>query len=254
MDETPSEDEKSERAFAVLMAGFAVVLVLTNIIGIKLFLAFPDTLPHGLFGEAMVLTAGLITYPLTFLLTDIVCEIWGPRRANLMVATGFAMSLLALFLIQLSLALPAAPAWSDASPYYATAEEMQRAFESVFTLPTILIMASMTAYLVAQLADVRLFHFWKRVTRGRHLWLRNNASTMSSQLIDTIVVNSLFLGFGLGLDWGLVGRIIVASYLCKVILALLDTPLIYLGVALLRRHLSPVPGPAAPVSPEHTPS
>ena len=112
----------------------------------------------------------------------------------------------------------------------------------------------MTAYLVAQLADVRLFHFWKRVTRGRHLWLRNNASTMSSQLIDTIVVNSLFLGFGLGLDWGLVGRIIVASYLCKVILALLDTPLIYLGVALLRRHLSPVPGPAAPVSPEHTPS
>ena len=112
---------------------------------------------------------------------------------------------------------------------------MQRAFESVFTLPGVLIFGSMTAYLVAQLMDVSLFHFWKRLTRGRHLWLRNNASTMVSQLVDTIIVNSIFLGFGLGLPWDLIGRIIVAAYLFKVLIALLDTPFIYLGVALVRR-------------------
>ncbi len=228
--------EHASRVFSVLMAGFVVVLVLTNIIGVKLFLAFPETLPRGLFGEAITLTTGLITYPVTFLLTDIVCEVWGRAKANLMVITGFFMSLASLVLIQISLALPGAPAWPASNPYFATVADMQRAFESVFTLPGILIFASMTAYLVAQLMDVRLFHFWKRVTAGRHLWLRNNASTMTSQLFDTVIVNAIFLGFGLGLDWALVAKIIAASYLFKVIMAALDTPLIYLGVALVRRY------------------
>ena len=242
-------DHRAERAYAVLMAGFVVVLVLTNIIGVKLFLAFPEAMPKGLFGEAITLTTGLITYPLTFLLTDIVCEVYGRRRANLMVATGFAMSLLSLALIQVSLALPGAPAWPESNPNYATVEEMQRAFESVFTLPGVLIFASMTAYLAAQLLDVRLFHWWKRVTRGRHLWIRNNASTMTSQLVDTIIVNSLFLGLGLGLPWLLVGKIIAASYLFKVVMAALDTPFIYLGAWGLRRHLGLDPAAEVAASP-----
>jgi len=229
--------EKSARAFAVLMAGFVVTLVLTNIIGVKLFLAFPETMPKGVFGEAITLTTGLITYPVTFLLTDVVCEVWGRKRANLMVITGFVMSLLMLALVQIALVLPGAPAWAAANPTYATVAEMQRAFESVFTLPGVLVFGSMTAYLAAQLLDVRLFHFWKAVTAGRHLWLRNNASTMTSQLVDTVIVNSIFLGFGLGLDWDLVAKIIAASYLFKVLFALADTPFIYLGVHWVRRYL-----------------
>ncbi|MDX1485906.1 MAG: queuosine precursor transporter [Alphaproteobacteria bacterium] len=236
---------RGEAAFAVMMAAFVVVLVLTNIIGVKLFLAFPESLPRGLFGEAITLTTGLITYPITFLLTDIVCEVFGRRRANLMVATGFVMSLLTLVLIQISLALPGSPAWPSGSPDYATVAEMQRAFESVFTLPGILIFGSMTAYLVAQLMDVRLFHFWKQVTRGRHLWLRNNASTMTSQLVDTVIVNSIFLGFGLGLDWLLVAKIIVASYLFKLLIAALDTPFIYLGAWWVRRYVTAKADPSA---------
>ncbi len=228
--------ENSSRVFSVLMAGFVVVLVLTNIIGVKLFLAFPETFPQGLFGEAITLTTGLITYPVTFLLTDIVCEVWGRAKANLMVITGFFMSLASLVLIQIALVLPGAPAWPASNPIFATVADMQSAFESVFTLPGILIFASMTAYLVAQLMDVRLFHFWKRLTRGKHLWLRNNASTMTSQLFDTVIVNSIFLGLGLGLDWALVAKIIAASYLFKIIMAALDTPFIYLGVALVRRY------------------
>lgn len=227
---------RSESVFAVLMAGFVVVLVLTNIIGVKLFLAFPQSLPNGLFGEAITLTTGLITYPITFLLTDIVCEVYGRKRANLMVATGFVMSLLSLVLIEISLVLPGSPVWPSGNPLYGSVAEMQQAFESVFTLPGILIFGSMTAYLVAQLMDVRMFHFWKDVTGGRHLWLRNNASTMVSQLVDTIIVNSIFLGFGLGLDWRLVAKIIAASYLFKLLMAAADTPLIYLGVWWVRRY------------------
>ncbi len=245
MEGIDDESPRTERVFAVMMAGFVVVLVLTNIIGVKLFLAFPETLPRGLFGEAITLTTGLITYPVTFLLTDIVCEVFGRRRANLMVATGFVMSLISLVLIQISLVLPGSPAWPSGNPDYATVEEMQRAFESVFTLPGILIFGSMTAYLAAQLLDVKLFHFWKQVTRGRHLWLRNNASTMTSQLVDTIIVNSIFLGLGLGLDWILVGKIIAASYLFKLLIAAADTPFVYLGVWAVRRYLGQVPAAGA---------
>ncbi len=232
----PFMDERASNIFAILMAAFIVVLVLTNVIGVKLFLAFPETLPGGIFGEAITLTTGLITYPLTFLLTDIVCEVYGSRKANLMVVTGFVMSLLSLVLIQISLVLPGSPVWPGGSADYDTVAEMQQAFASVFTLPSVLILGSMTAYLVAQLMDVRLFHFWKQVTAGRHLWLRNNASTMISQLADTIIVNTIFLGWGLGLPWAVVGKIIVAAYLFKLLIALLDTPFIYLGVALVRRY------------------
>jgi uncharacterized integral membrane protein (TIGR00697 family) len=157
------------------------------------------------------------------------------------------MSLMSLLLIQIALALPGAPAWSATNPNFPSVEAMQRAFESVFTLPGVLIFGSMTAYLAAQLLDVKLFHYWKEVTQGRHLWLRNNASTMTSQLVDTIIVNSIFLGFGLGLDWIVVGKIIVASYAFKLVIAALDTPFVYFGVAVLRRYLG-LPAPAAVAS------
>ena len=85
-------------------------------------------------------------------------------------------------------------------PAYATTQESQLAYEATFSAPGVLVMASMTAYLVAQLIDVRLYHFWWRVTGGKHLWLRNG-STWISQLVDTIIVNSIFLRFGLDLEW-----------------------------------------------------
>ncbi len=235
---------RAERAYAVLMAAFVVMLVLTNIIGVKLFLAFPEALPGGFFGEPITLTTGLITYPVTFLLTDIVCEVYGRRRANLMVIAGFFMSLVSLAMIQIALALPGSPVWATTNPDFPTVAAMESAFASVFTLPGVLIFASMTAYLVAQLLDVRLFHFWKAVTGGRHMWLRNNASTMTSQLVDTIIVNGIFLGFGLGLPWLVVAQIIFASYVFKVALAALDTPFIYVGVAWLRHYLGIRPAAA----------
>ena len=223
---------RSEVAYLSITCAFVVVLVLTNIVGIKLFL-----LPPILGSESLTLTCGLITYPLTFLFTDVVSEIWGKRRAELMVVLGFVCSLLMLVIVQIAVVLPGSPVWVNGDLGFADVMEMQTAFESVFTLPSTLVLGSMTAYLLAQLLDVRLYHFWKRVTSGRHLWLRNNASTWVSQLVDTIVVNSIFLGWGMGVPWETVGEIIVSVYVCKLVLAALDTPLIYLVVSWLKNYL-----------------
>ena len=151
--------DKAESAFSILMAGFVIVLVLTKIIGVKLFRAFPEVLPNGLFGELITLTTGILTYPITFLFTNVVCEVYGRKRANLMVYTGFAMSLLSLILVQIALVVPGSPVSPAGNPNFETVVAMQTAFDSVFTLPGVLIFASMSAYLVAQLMDVRLFIF-----------------------------------------------------------------------------------------------
>lgn len=242
----PAEFPPGEALYVVFASAFIVVLVLTNVIGVKLFSAFPDAFPDGLFGSPLTLTSGIVTYPVTFLLTDVVSEIWGRKRADFMVIVGFFASLGMLGLVQFTVGLHGSPVWINKGLGYSTVDEMQTAFESVFTLPGTLVLGSMTAYLVAQLLDVRLYEFWRRVTGGRHLWLRNNGSTWISQLVDTIIVNSIFLGFGLGIPWGVVFEIIVTVYVFKLILAALDTPLIYLLVGILRRRLSLGPAEGAP--------
>ena len=95
----------------------------------------------------------------------------------------------------------------------------------------------MLAYLVAQLFDVRLYHFWWGVTGGKHMWLRNNGSTLISQLLDTAIVNGIFLHFAFGMGAAGIAEIVLAVYLCKVVLALIDTPLIYLSRAWMESFL-----------------
>ncbi len=235
---SPAMQERAHACYSFLAALFVVVLVLTNIIGTKLFVIFPNGGPAWLMeGKPVTLTSGIITYPLTFLLTDIVSEIWGHRRAGRMVIWGFVMSLMMLAVLQIAIALPPSPIWSLERLGFPTGESMQGAFSATFANPAILIFASMLAYLVAQLLDVRLYHLWWKVTGGRHMWIRNNGSTMISQLVDTAIVNGIFLHFGLGLEAPDVIAIIVAVYLCKVALAITDTPLIYLGRWILERLL-----------------
>ena len=88
----------------------------------------------------------------------------------------------------------------------------------------------MLAYLIAQLIDVRIFHYLKKLTGEKKLWLRNNFSTMFSQLVDTVIVNSIFLHFGLNIEWEIIWQVIIASYIFKILIAAVDTPLVYLGV------------------------
>ena len=235
-----------ERVYLLLAATFAVLLVLTNIIGIKLFYApaYEVTstvlffIPSSEAGFA--LTTGIITYPLTFLITDLVSEIYGKRRADFMVLLGFLMSVLMLVITQIAMRVPAHPYWVPAEgPFYDDVAGYQHAFESVFSLNGYLLMGSMLAYAAAQLTDNWLYHFYKRLTGGKHLWLRNNGSTMVSQLVDTAIVNSILFHLGFGWDFWMGVEVMMTIYFYKLIIAACDTPLIYAGVWVLKRILGP---------------
>lgn len=396
-----------ERGYVFITTLFAVLMVLTNIIGTKLFALFSHWLPGGFAALSgygpVILTTGLITYPLTFLFTDIASEIYGSRRATMMVTMGFVSSLLMLSVVQMAIAVtPADRYWADASHQYkyqstvtaalsagaeytevelshrehlaqdhgATASlvaalptqgemffalcseittstvdaenprsykkitariagamvqlgdiilpavqvvefsarntppririangqmlpaqgvlrdatgweysfiqesssswlsigmikkpeekypapvdtwpealpmqesllavvnvftqiDMQAAMSASHASSGILLAASMCAYLVAQYLDVFLYHFFKRKTGGKMLWLRNNGSTWGSQFVDTIIVNSIFLPLVFGMTWSQTWSVVVCVYIVKLVLAALDTPLIYLGV------------------------
>ncbi len=241
---------RAEATYAVLSGLFMVTLVLTNVIAIKLFQVPVPGFAEGLAGgPALTLTAGLVTYPITFLLTDTVAEIWGQRRAAFMVWAGFGMSLVMMAVLQIAVALKPSGIWELGAFGFGTPAEAQAAYEATFSAPGKLVLASMTAYLVAQLIDVKLYHFWWRVTGGRHLWLRNNGSTWISQLVDTIIVNSIFLRWGLGLDWDNIVAIIIASYLAKILIAAIDTPLIYASRAGLEKWLGIPHDPARASAP-----
>ena len=165
-----------------------------------------------------ILSAGVLAYPLTFLITDLLSELYGRKLTNKVVVSGFGALLLVLIILKLGGAFNAI----DSSPVN------DAAYATVFANSWRVIVASMVAYLVAQLIDVRLFHFWKRLTKGKHLWLRNNASTILSQLVDTaLVVGVLFIGVE---PINKILLFILHGWLFKMLCALADTPLLYLTV------------------------
>ncbi|MFT5434830.1 MAG: putative integral membrane protein (TIGR00697 family) [Myxococcota bacterium] len=201
---------RSEIGFLVLAGIFIVSLVVANMVAAKLFVF-----------SGIVLVVGLIPYPVTFLATDLMCEVYGQKRANTVVFLGFALSLYVLLILKLGEAAP---------PFEAV--NVQHEYEVIFGNSARAIFASMVAYLVAQLIDVRLFHFWKRVTNGRHLWLRNNGSTVLSQMVDSILVVSIL--FADKMSFEQLVQTIVAGYVFKLIAALVDTPLFYYGARWFR--------------------
>ena len=227
--------DNSDKIYSFLLMIFITMIVLTNIIGVKIFEVPESAFSNIFFSGPITLTTGIITYPLTFLVTDITCELFGNKKATRMVILGFIASILSLIFINFAVLLPGSIVWINNSLGYNSINDMQNAYKSVFTLPGFLISASMLAYLVAQLIDVRIFHHIKKITNGKKLWLRNNISTMFSQLIDTIIVNTIFLYFGLNLQWDIIIKIIIASYIFKIIIAAFDTPLVYLGVHFFKK-------------------
>lgn len=166
--------------------------------------------------------AAVIVYAATFLLTDIISEVWGRQEATKAVWMGFYANLILFFYIS------AAVRW-EAAPF---AEDYARMFREVLGLVPRIVVASMIAYLVSQHHDVLAFHIWKHKTGGRFLWLRNNASTLVSQAIDT----SLFITIAF---WGKFPgtqmlNLLIGQYLVKMTIAVLDTPFCYLFSYLAR--------------------
>ena len=218
------------QTYLVFTTLFSVVLVLTNIIGVKLFQGPLNPSAHAL-------TTGIITYPVTFLLTDVVSEIWGQKKASAMVLIGFLMSIVMLLFVQIAIHLPAHPYWvAPNNPFgFETTSDYQNAFNSVFSVNSKLLFGSMLAYMVAQLLDVKLYHMWRRITKGKYLWIRNNGSTSISQLVDTLIVNSILFYWGFGWEFWQGISVMLTIYCYKLILAALDTPLIYLVVAFIKK-------------------
>ena len=203
-----------EKLFLLLSSIFLTSLVVGNIIGTTKFV--------NVFG--LIVPAGTLAYPFTFLATDLICELYGKKRAQVLVWVGFAMNFFMLGLMMLGHYLKDASGVSGATS----------TFESVYGFMIGNVIASMFAYLVAQSVDVKLFHFWKDLTKGKHLWLRNNLSTVVSQLVDTTAILSvLYIANNLGDSIRTISdliSLIIASYLFKFFIALLDTPLFYIGV------------------------
>ena len=172
--------------------------------------------------KVFIVSAGILPYPLTFLVTDLISELYGQKKANLVVFSGFVASVFVLMFLWLG------------SQFSAISGSIvdDITYDSVFQNAWRLIAASMVAYLFAQFVDVRIFHFWKRLTKGKHLWLRNNGSTIASQLIDTsLVVCILFVGV-----WELdqIYSAILDGWLFKMLMAFIDTPIIYGVIHLLK--------------------
>ena len=211
-----------EKLFLLLSGIFLTSLVLANIIGTtKFVIVFGLTVP-----------AGVLAYPFTFLATDLICDLYGKKRAQALVWVGFAMNFFMLGLMMLGHYLKDASGISGATS----------TFESVYEFMIGNVIASMIAYLIAQSVDVKLFHFWKNLTKGKHLWLRNNLSTVVSQLADTTAIMTiLYLANNLGTSIQSIGDLvglIFASYIFKVFVALFDTPLFYIGVWALKDKVS----------------
>ncbi|NRA91204.1 MAG: queuosine precursor transporter [Psychroserpens sp.] len=213
----------AQKIYLFLAALFITSLVVSNLIFQKFFYWYPFEME--VFGAKLFeISVGLLPYPLTFLITDLISEIYGKKRANQVVVAGIFASVFSLLIILVSDQVPAIPD----SPV------TDETFQLVFGNSAIAVFASMSAYLFAQFIDIQIYHFWKRLTKGRHLWIRNNFSTWFSQFVDTFSIVFLLCMFGI-LPWSSFKGLLISGFLFKVIVAALDTPFLYLGVYIFRR-------------------
>lgn len=220
---TKKKIELAKNIYLLLASLFITSLVVSNLIFQKFFYWYP--LDLNIFGNHLFeLSVGILPYPLTFLITDLISEIYGKKKANQVVITGIFASFFSMAILLIANRVPAI----ENSPI----DDLT--FNKVFALSPIAVLASMIAYLLAQFVDIRIYHFWKKLTRGKMLWLRNNFSTFSSQLIDTILVVVLLSFFDV-LEWSLFWGLVISGFLFKVLVAAIDTPILYFFVFILRK-------------------
>jgi uncharacterized integral membrane protein (TIGR00697 family) len=208
----------ASKIYLILAALFITSLVVSNLIFQKFF-------SWNFFGlYTFEISVGILPYPITFLVTDLISEIYGKKKANQVVIAGIFASFFSLLIVYVSNEVPAT-AWSPID---------NSLFTKVFGLSFVAVFSSMIAYLLAQFVDIRIYHFWKKLTKGKHLWLRNNFSTITSQFLDTFSVLFLLCSFEV-IEWNLFTKLLVSGFLFKVLIALLDTPILYVAVYFFRK-------------------
>ena len=204
-----------DQFYIILSAIFIASLITCNLIANKFV-----TVDLGF--KVFIVSAGILPYPLTFLVTDLISELYGQKKANLVVFSGFVASMFVLLFLWLGGQFNAIPSSIVGDDIY----------NAVFQNAWRIIAASMIAYLFAQFIDVKIFHFWKKLTNGKHLWLRNNGSTIASQLVDTtLVVSILFVGVW---ESEQIFSAIIDGWLFNMLMAFRDTPIIYGIIHLLK--------------------
>ncbi len=247
-NQSPSVAFNSAQVLYVWLTAFFVAsLLIADIVGIKLFripLGFSFYVPFlDKTFSAVEHTCGMLTFPVTFLLTDLLNEYYGKRAARRVTYIGLVMALFVFVVINIAQYMPYLPASFNVNPEH---------FDAVFGSAKIMYIASVTAYLVGQLCDIWVFHLLKKLTRGRLLWLRATGSTVISQTLDSFVVS--YLAFGLGRRlfgdpsvpaagfWEIV-QIAMTGYLLKFVIAIAITPLIYAGRGFIHRWFGLLPLP-----------
>jgi len=210
--------ETKDKLFAyqiyfTLGALFIASLVVSNLIFQKFFY-------WDFFGiYRFEISVGILPYPITFLITDIISEVYGKKKANQVVTTGIFASVFSLLIVYVA----------NNAPAIASSPVDDSLFTKVFGQTALAVLASMLAYLAAQYIDIYIFHFWKKVTKGKMLWVRNNFSTFTSQFVDTFAVLFLLCSFNI-LSWDLFSSLLISGFLFKALIAVLDTPFLYLAV------------------------
>ena len=223
-----------------IIALFVTALITAQLTASKvLAFSLPFSLP--VTGAELVLPGAALAYALTFLASDCYAELYGRRAAQVVVNVAFAMNFVLLILVWSTIAAPAAPTSVDPAM-----------FEEVLGASTNIVAGSLLAYLVSQNWDVIVFHRIREYTGREKLWLRNLASTASSQAIDTVIFVTIafsiapaLLGVGPVLPTGELLALIIGQYLLKLAIAVLDTPVVYAVVGFVRSREESVPGVTA---------
>jgi len=207
------EDVGLKKLYIILCCIFVTLVSVTNAISTKLiFISF----------VGFSVPAGLISYPFTFVISDLITEVYGGDRAKFLVKIALGINLLSLAIIQLAMVLPSQDI------------EMADAFTKVFHGNLYVVLGSLTAYFFSQMLDINLYEKIKKQTGSKYIWLRNNISTLLAQAVDTVIVFSIYLWWGLGLSGSEVIQMMLFAYLYKAVISVLDTPLLYLSLYLIK--------------------
>jgi uncharacterized integral membrane protein (TIGR00697 family) len=242
IDQPDKYQRRREIVFILLAGIFIGTLAMLNILGITRLLDFSFTL----FGWEVPFRVfiGVLPYPITFLCTDIISEFFGRRRATYVVWVGFVLNLWVIFIMFMGGILPPVPDFLPETglPEPGTSDHV---FYTLRRYTFSATMASMIAYLTAQFVDVHVFHYLKRISRGKMLWLRNNGSTLTSQLVDSLSVVFITFYFtnAIVVPEGVTATrfltiLILSNYIFKITAALIDTVPFYISVRLLTPFLN----------------
>ena len=243
MHPTDEIRERRERVFLLLAGFFLCAMTMLNIIGITRFVQLGP----------MALAVGVLPYPLTFLCTDLVSELYGRSRANFLVTVGLILNVFIIATMWVANQVPSVgpenqPPWQliqlaeDITlPNGDIVSDSVELFTLLYATTSGAVLASMIAYIAAQYCDVFLFHFWKKLTKGKHLWLRNNASTLVSQGVDSFMVITVTFGaqfIAVVMSGGTMLVLMASNYTFKLLAALADTLPFYAGVHYLKKYLA----------------